>query len=240
VFAWYAVWDIDYFGIRVFLWFIVFLLIKAVNSSVMSSNIGVMPWLPHTQDQKLLTLHWRSSSDRGREHVAVVLAPKGSQYLINGYLQPIRTEITQDANLNIIDPPLLLILRMGQWPCYSLCCLFKLLISRLCISSTKSPFNYRTYKNKNRWCSVDAHFQSVAVILSVSLLPMKAANMLVMHNSEQISAQIPYLQDRKLLMLRWHSIEAPLMLHWHSGDAAVMIILGGRGVVTNNIANRGG
>jgi len=36
----------------------------------------------------------------------------------------------------------------------------------------------------------------------LSVLPTKAANILVMHNREQINAQIPHLLDQKLLMLR--------------------------------------
>jgi len=52
---------------------------------------------------------------------------------------------------------------------------------------------------------MDAHFHNGAVTLPVSFLPIKAANTLVMHNSEQISFQLPYLKDLKSLMLSWHS-----------------------------------
>jgi len=40
-------------------------------------------------DQKSLTLHWRSFSGWGREHVAIVFAPQGGQYIIYGCLWPI-------------------------------------------------------------------------------------------------------------------------------------------------------
>jgi hypothetical protein len=37
--------------------------------------------------------------------------------------------------------------------------------------------------------------------MSVTLLPMKAANTLVMHDSEQISFQLLIIKDKTLLML---------------------------------------
>jgi len=43
----------------------------------------------------------------------------------------------------------------------------------------------------------------VAVTKSHSLLPMKAANMLVMHRSNQMHFQLPYIQHQKSLMLHW-------------------------------------
>jgi hypothetical protein len=38
--------------------------------------------------------------------------------------------------------------------------------------------------------------------MSLPLLPIKAANMLIMNNSEQIASQMTYLQDQKSLPLR--------------------------------------
>jgi len=35
-----------------------------------------------------------------------------------------------------------------------------------------------------------------------------------MHNSDQITIQLPYLQDQKLFMLRWRSVE--IIVHWSS------------------------
>jgi len=58
---------------------------------------------------------------------------------------------------------------------------------------------------KKRWCSIDAHFQNGAVTVSLSLLLIKAANTLVIHNSEQIASHLSYLQHWELLMLRWRS-----------------------------------
>jgi len=41
--------------------------------------------------------------------------------------------------------------------------------------------------------------------MSLSLLPMKAANTLIIDNSKQIASQTTYLQDQKSLTLRWRS-----------------------------------
>ena len=66
-------------------------------------------WLPKMQNQKLLTLRWRSFSSWGREHVAFSLSYKGGQYSIYDGLQPFTTLITNDAKPKIIDTLLMLI-----------------------------------------------------------------------------------------------------------------------------------
>jgi len=71
--------------------YIAFLHIVRVNNSVMNAKLSVRSWLANMQQLKLLTLCWRSFSGCGREHVAVVFAGKGCQYLINGCQQPIGT-----------------------------------------------------------------------------------------------------------------------------------------------------
>jgi hypothetical protein len=65
-----------------------------------------------------------------------------------------------------------------------------------------SLVNYRTYKTTNRCLSVDAHVKNGAVTVWLFLLPIKAANTLVMHNNYQVTIEIPYLQDHKSLGLR--------------------------------------
>jgi len=52
-----------------FLLHVVFLAIKALNCSVMSSGVCTMPCWPNSQDQKLLTLSWRSFSWWGNVYV---------------------------------------------------------------------------------------------------------------------------------------------------------------------------
>jgi hypothetical protein len=48
----------------------------------------------------------------------------------------------------------------------------------------------------------DAHFQNVAVTLSIALLPIKAAYTLVMNNSEKLGFQLTYLPQKISLTLR--------------------------------------
>ena len=54
-------------------------------------------------------------------------------------------------------------LRMGRWPCCYFFCQWKLPIHLLCIPTTRSLVNYRTYKTTNRWCSVDACFNVLSI-----------------------------------------------------------------------------
>jgi len=122
-----------------FIWYVVFLHIKAGTHSVMCSKIRTMPWLPKMQHQQPLRLYWRSYSWCSRERVAVGFAPKGCQYLNNGCLQPMGTQISQGAMLRIFDTPLTLILKMGQWLYWFLFCQWKLPIRHLCITAMKNP-----------------------------------------------------------------------------------------------------
>jgi len=74
------------------------------------------------------------------------------------------------------------------------------------MDNSKQIASQLTYlQDKNCWRSIDAHFQNVAVTVSLSLLAIKAANTLIMDNSEQIASQLSHLQVQKLLTFRWHS-----------------------------------
>jgi len=108
-------------------------------------------------------------------------------------------------------------LRMGQWPCWYHFCQSERPIRPLCITMTKSLVIYRAFMTRNRWRSVDAHAQNGAVTVLLSLLPIQAANTSVMHNNDQVSGELPYLQDHKSLTLRWRSLKRIL----HSTSAAV-------------------
>jgi len=55
-------------------------------------------------------LCWRSFPGWGREHDAIIFDLEGSQYLIDEWLQPFATEVTQDGQPKIVDTPLTLIL----------------------------------------------------------------------------------------------------------------------------------
>ena len=77
--------------------------------------------------------------------------------------------------------------------------------------------NYLTCVAKNGWRSVDAHSQNGAVTVWQLFLPRKAAHILVMHYSDQITIQLTYLQNLKSLTLQWHSFQWPV----HSTSAAI-------------------
>jgi len=55
----------------------------------------------------------------------------------------------------------------------------------------------------NHWSLHAGYFQNWAVTVMLSILPIKAANMLIMHNSDKITIKLPYLQDQNSLMLFW-------------------------------------
>ena len=112
--------------------------IEAANGLDMPKSDKIAVWLPDLQNHKSLMLRWRSLSGYVREHVAVVFPSKGSQCLRDGCLQPIGTEIIHGVKLKIIDVPSTLILRMGQWPCCYLFCLYKMPIHRSWIRATDS------------------------------------------------------------------------------------------------------
>ena len=98
------------------------------------------------------------------------------------------------------------VFRMRKWQCRIFLCLQKLRIGRLCITASKSISNYVTYKTKNCWSSVDAHFQNGAETVLLPLLPIKAANTAIILNYYQLSFELPDLRDQKLLTLYWRSL----------------------------------
>jgi len=144
---------------------------------------------------------WRSvdaHSKNGAVTVtAISFANKCGQYVRYAYQRASHWWITKLTRPQIVDALLTLMLRMGRWPCCYLFCQWKLPIRRLCITTTRSLVNYRNYKTTNCWCSVDAHAKSGAVTVLLSLLPMKAANRYVMHNNDQVTGELLYLQDQK-------------------------------------------
>jgi len=83
------------------------------------------------QDQKSLTLCWRSFAWCSREDAAIFLAYKDGQYSIYGSLQPFRTRITKDAKQKIVDAPLMLIFMVRQGACRFLFVLQRRLILHL-------------------------------------------------------------------------------------------------------------
>jgi len=109
-------------------------------------------------------------------------------------------------------------LGMGRWPCCYLFCKKKRHIRPLCITMTRSRVKYHTYKTTNHWHSVDAHAKDGAVTVLLSPFTIKVVNTSVMHNNDQVTAELPYLQDHKLLMLCWRS-----RLEWGGDRVAISI-----------------
>ena len=104
-----------------------------------------------------------------------------------------------------VDAGLTDIVRIGLWPCPLLYCLQWLPIHWLRVTASESLTNYRIYKTKNLWGSIDTQFQNGEVNVLLALLLIKAANMLVTHNSKYIPFQLPYLHYQNALTLCWCS-----------------------------------
>jgi hypothetical protein len=66
--------------------------------------------------------------------------------------------ITHDSRPNIIVALLMLNLKMGQGDCSIFFCLKRRPIQWLSITTINLHFENLTYRTKNHWCSVDAHF----------------------------------------------------------------------------------
>jgi len=210
----------------------------------MSSYIWAMPWLPNTQDLKLLMLGWRSFASWGNIYVVHCASWTGRHFFVYESLPQNDTLISEDPRPGIDDAPLTLICRMGQGACRFCFCLLRRPIPHLwmvacnrhldyqdatpeivdallrflfgmrqgfghnffCLSRQPIPHfwmgapnrhvGYPRWKAKNCWHSVDSHFQNGALTMSRCLLPLNTANMLVIHNSDQITFQLPYLQDQ--------------------------------------------
>jgi len=147
-----------------------------VSMLVMDSTDHVTIQLPYLQHSKSLTLRWRSAPGWGNKHDAIIFSLEVSHCLIYEWLQPFSNEVTQGAQPEIVDPLLTLIFRMAQSPCGSLCCQKRLPICWLWIAPTTSPGIYLTYKTKNLWRSVEAHFLDGAWSKMILFLAWKAAN----------------------------------------------------------------
>jgi len=65
--------------------------------------------------------------------------------------------------------------------------------------------DYPWCETLNPWCSVDAHLQDGAGSVSLSPLPLKAANTSVMTICNHSPLGVPKMQDMKSLTLHWSS-----------------------------------
>jgi len=161
------------------------------------------------QHQISFTLHWCSFPGLGREHVAMVFAPQGSQYLILSFLQPVATLITQDAKPKIVDTLLRLIFRVQQRQCLLLCEHWRLPICQWSTTATESMYTYTTYATKHCWPSINMNMQNRAVTVSLPLSPINAAILLIYITCTKF--HFNYLTVRTIIQSR--SVDA----HLHDG-----------------------
>ena len=135
---------------------------------------------------------WRSVDTQYHDGVTyvswVIWIEKAATTFVSELLPHCYTKITQDRAAIILDTALTLIIRRGQYLVYewlqpnvTLFCQGRLPLHRLWIAVTRSLFKYHTYKTKDRWRSIDAHFQDGAGGLIQSFLIWKAANTSLMN-----------------------------------------------------------
>jgi len=131
------------------------------------------PRLPMIHDQQLLTLRWRSFSWWGREGIAICFAYNGSQKVLYDWLQPISGVISQDAWPKFVDALLTLIFRMWQGGYCNLFCLSRWPKIALWLSATYQQCDFPGRMIKNRWRSVDPHFQDEVGSISLYYWPYR-------------------------------------------------------------------
>jgi len=112
----------------------------------------------------------------------------------------------QDATPKIVETTWRLISRMRQQACQYYSYLGRQSMPCLWMAETNCHLGYQRCTAKHCWHFLDAHFHNGAVTLSFFDLPRKAASKLVMDSSDQVTFQLPYLQDYWALTLHSHSI----------------------------------
>jgi len=148
-----------------------------------------------------------------------VLAYMTSQTSVYWHQWPSHTLINDHATPKIVDALLTLIFKIGLGVCRFLFGLYRWPILCLCITKTKSLFNYPTYKAHDGWRSVDAHFQYVAGSISDSLLHWNAANTSFMIICIQSPPRLPMMQD-------WQSLTRCWLLYSWWGRECVSLVFG--------------
>jgi len=99
-----------------------------------------------------------------------------------------------------------LLLSWRMWQEYPVhICLYRLPSPGLWMVVIKHHIYYQRCKTKNRWRSVDAHFQHGVGSVLLSLFAMKAANTMFLTVCNLLPPRLPKIHDHQLLMLRWPS-----------------------------------
>jgi len=110
----------------------------------------------------------------------VLIYKTGHNFVYCHYL-PYRTLINDDARPKIVDTPWTVIFKIEQEACGFFFGLYRRSVLYLCITMTKSHFNYLTYKTKHCCHSVDAHVQDQVRSMSLSVMLRTAAYLSFRH-----------------------------------------------------------
>jgi len=168
---------------------------KAANTSFMNGCNQSPLGLHKMHSQKSLTLHWRSFSEWDNHRVVYSVAKKGCQYVGYGWQQPGHFWNTVLTRRKIVDARSTLIFRMRQDGCCYCFSLERQPVPCVWTAVTCHHFGYPRSTAKNCWPSIDPDFKNGAVMLSLTLWARKAASMLVMDSTEQVTFHLAYLQD---------------------------------------------
>ena len=102
-----------------------------------------------------------------------------------------------------VDARLMVISRMGPWPCHFLYCPQSLPIHWFQITVSKSLTNYLIYKTNNLWGSSDTHFQNGEVnVLLALLLKRLPICWLLITASISLSNYLTYITKK-----HWRSVD---------------------------------
>ena len=224
------------------------LMIKAATMFVIHNRKHIPFQSPKLHYQRSLTLCWhavKGGSDIDTNHIA----NKGCQTsnIHTGRIATLGLYIMQCPKwLTLfwysVDALLRLCWRsvdvqcQVKWRWHYRFCLYRWPICWIWINTVAQPFDDTRCNTQNRWHSVDAHFQTGAVTMSPSLLPIKAANTLIFGKCCSTALGLYKMQYPRLLMLDWHSIDALLMLCWCSVPALLTLSIRWSDIDINHIA----
>jgi len=176
---------------------------KAVKTMNIDRNGHIVLCLTVMEGQESLTLRWETFSRWGIERFSFSFAYKGSQWFVYDCLQRVARHITQDTRPTIVDAPFTLIFKMGKRVFLFLFCLLKQPMIRLWLFATCCTPYYTSYIINNCWRNIDAKFQDGAQSVSLSHLPINAANDLCMTVWYMSHPILPRIHDQQPLTLHW-------------------------------------
>jgi hypothetical protein len=130
-----------------------------------------------------------------------IFASQGSQWYSYAWEDPRDALITTYASPKTVDCRLTLIFRKPQGASRCCFCLERLPTSHKWMSTTNRNITYRRCKAKNRWRSVDVHFEDIVAMSSLLLLPRKAADNLIMACCRRTALGFSMIQGPKSLRL---------------------------------------